>query len=141
MQVNPCPGINDDEADCSPLLMNNVPKKIAKNNSSLSLHSRIVDVTFDADDGGKPEPEPKKKKDDGCGCKGDKKEPTAPEEDEEEKAEAEDTVDDLPTTSACRPKTSRTAIRNMSREELEEKLQETSSSLKDKFLHGTKRKR
>ena len=47
VQVNPCPGIEPDD-DCIPLVQDFQRKngKLPHNNSTLSLHSRILDLTY-----------------------------------------------------------------------------------------------
>ena len=135
LQVNPCPGIDEDDA--SPLLINNggVLVKVPKNNSSLSLHSKIVDVVFDGEERGKKSGNKDKE------SKEEAENELQEKESEKEKEEANDTVNELPPK-----KTTKALLRNMSREELEEKLRESSNDEQRKNFFasgagGAKRKR
>ncbi len=64
-RVNPCPGLDEVLSDCTLLLpekaSNSLRGRLAKNNSTLSLHDRILDVTYVPGGSGEEEVSNKKK--------------------------------------------------------------------------------
>ena len=87
--MNPCPDVEENDSECQ--LIDKANGFVAKNNSTLSLHSKIYDLTYDS---GAPEEEKKEKK---------KEEPEEKKE-EEEKAEEKGELEESPSKKNARCK-------------------------------------